>query len=236
MTSAEYIAFLSEEERRIHMASIRRYFEIGLAAGLVTVGILDLDFPGLCLPPRTRMPERKILLLEYRPETPDLIVDDAGVTATLTFEESSYLTRVPWLAVDGIEGASSSDVRSVTRRGNDLSSEVSRIDKEFVEKLLADFRTIRVYMSYHPEVTGVPDSFLPSGWVCGERVLCLAYGFDMVVPIPDLTCEEKGIRATLSFGGQPYLTFVPYEAVEAIVGDELRLKKPNPVRPKLRGV
>lgn len=44
----------------------------------------------------------------------------------------------------------------------------------------------------------------------------LEYGWDMPNPIPDLMFDATGIFATLSFGGSPFKTFVPWEAVFAI--------------------
>lgn len=44
----------------------------------------------------------------------------------------------------------------------------------------------------------------------------LEYGYDLAVPIPDLTVSAHGVSATLSFDRRPSLTFVPWEAVFAI--------------------
>jgi stringent starvation protein B len=44
----------------------------------------------------------------------------------------------------------------------------------------------------------------------------LEYGWDMPNPIPDLMFDATGIFATLSFGGSPFKTFVPWDAVFAI--------------------
>lgn len=44
----------------------------------------------------------------------------------------------------------------------------------------------------------------------------LEYGWDMPIPIPDLMFDATGIFATLSFGGSPFKTFVPWDAVFAI--------------------
>jgi hypothetical protein len=43
------------------------------------------------------------------------------------------------------------------------------------------------------------------------------YGLNLPNPIPDLTCDQQGIRATLSFNQTPHLTFVPWAAVLCIV-------------------
>ena len=46
--------------------------------------------------------------------------------------------------------------------------------------------------------------------------LCLEYGLNTPVLIPDLRTDDKGISATLSFNQAPCLTFVPWEAVFVI--------------------
>ncbi len=41
----------------------------------------------------------------------------------------------------------------------------------------------------------------------------LDYGYGLVPPIHDLTVDDEGIHATLSFGNAPFATFVPWSAV-----------------------
>ncbi len=41
----------------------------------------------------------------------------------------------------------------------------------------------------------------------------LDYGYGLVPPIPDLSVDEDGIRATLSFSNVAFPTFVPWSAV-----------------------
>jgi hypothetical protein len=53
--------------------------------------------------------------------------------------------------------------------------------------------------------------------VTGVQVF--TYGLNQPVPIPDLVIGIEGIRATLSFGRQPHMTFVPWIAVGALVGE-----------------
>lgn len=49
----------------------------------------------------------------------------------------------------------------------------------------------------------------------------LQYGYNMPVPIHDLTVDERGISATLSFRRVPHATFVPWSAVFALTdGDQ----------------
>jgi stringent starvation protein B len=46
-----------------------------------------------------------------------------------------------------------------------------------------------------------------------NRHLVLQYGRDMPVAIPDLSVDDDGIRATLSFSRTPHATFIPWTAV-----------------------
>lgn len=48
--------------------------------------------------------------------------------------------------------------------------------------------------------------------------LNLDYGFTLPKPTQDLVTSDRGLSATLSFGNTPQVTFVPWEAVYAIVG------------------
>jgi hypothetical protein len=52
-----------------------------------------------------------------------------------------------------------------------------------------------------------------------DGVQTFIYGLNQPVPIPDLVIGVEGIRATLSFGRQPHMTFVPWAAVGAFVGE-----------------
>lgn len=47
--------------------------------------------------------------------------------------------------------------------------------------------------------------------------IVLQVGPDMTVPIPDLSFDGNGMRATLSFGRQMHTCVVPWRAVKAIV-------------------
>jgi len=46
--------------------------------------------------------------------------------------------------------------------------------------------------------------------------LALEIGYNLAVPIPDLTVDERGISATLSFNRQPFFCFIPWKALFAI--------------------
>src|SRR5688572_3633426 len=52
-----------------------------------------------------------------------------------------------------------------------------------------------------------------------EPHLVLQYGYQMKIPIPDLSINEWGVRATLSFSRSPFATAIPWAAVFGIHGD-----------------
>ena len=84
--------------------------------------------------------------------------------------------------------------------------------KEVFEEFL-DRGTVQVHvMVIHPGVVGVPnDTGVPG----------LALNYDMRFknpPIPDLEITDDGISATLSFNQRQHKTFVPWVAVNLIVG------------------
>jgi stringent starvation protein B len=56
----------------------------------------------------------------------------------------------------------------------------------------------------------------------GEAHLVLQYGNDLPIPITDLTVDEEGVRATLSFSRTPQQTIVPWSAVYVIATDDGR--------------
>jgi hypothetical protein len=67
-------------------------------------------------------------------------------------------------------------------------------------------------------IPGAPGVEIPTCADTAEPTLFL-YGLNMARPIPDLRVEEDGIHATLAFGREEHLTFVPWTAVAAIGGD-----------------
>ena len=68
----------------------------------------------------------------------------------------------------------------------------------------------RVHLDARRAGVQLPARFL------AEAHLRLDYGYGFQPPIPDLTIDDDGIRATLSFNRQPFATFVPWESVYVI--------------------
>ena len=75
-----------------------------------------------------------------------------------------------------------------------------------------------VYVNLDPRRDGV---LLPD-FLRQEPRVVLQYGYNMPVPIADLTIDEEGIKATLSFRRQPYSTLVPWSAIFAFSDGEER--------------
>lgn len=75
-----------------------------------------------------------------------------------------------------------------------------------------------LFVHLDPRIVGVavPPSFRT------QPQLVLQVGLNMAVAIPDLTIDDHGIRATLSFNRTPHRCILPWEAVFALVGDDGR--------------
>ena len=73
-----------------------------------------------------------------------------------------------------------------------------------------------VFVHLDPRVQGVivPD------WLRKQPQLVLQVGLDLPVPIPDLSIDEDGVYATLSFNRSAFSCRMPWEAVFALVGDD----------------
>jgi hypothetical protein len=117
-----------------------------------------------------------------------------------------------------------------TPSGSPTDAEVGAKNKERFEQALADFYSIHLAVSYHPEVV-LPEHLKTPAWKAGTEYVHLEYGLDMPVPIVDMEITEKGIKATLSFARVPFTTFVPWDAVEGARVDGAR---PPPPKPKFK--
>lgn len=59
-------------------------------------------------------------------------------------------------------------------------------------------------------------------WLRHQAQLVLQVGYDMPIPIDDLTVDSYGVTGTLSFSRTPFRCMIPWAAVFALVGDEGR--------------
>ncbi|MBL9007925.1 MAG: hypothetical protein JNJ46_26945 [Myxococcales bacterium] len=82
--------------------------------------------------------------------------------------------------------------------------------------LLELLKVAWVYVHLDPRREGV---VLPE-FLREQPRLVLQYGYNMPVPMHDLTIDEKGISATLSFRRSPHATFIPWSAVFAMTDGE----------------
>lgn len=87
--------------------------------------------------------------------------------------------------------------------------------KEVFQQII---RKHNVFVHLRPDAHGVR---LPER-LQKKTELTLEYGLDMHIQIPDLEVSDLGVSATLSFSRVPQLTFVPWSAVYAIVGEDQR--------------
>ena len=72
----------------------------------------------------------------------------------------------------------------------------------------------RVHLDARRDGVRLPARFLL------EAHLRLDYGYGFAPPIPDLTIDDDGIHATLSFSRVPFATFIPWTAVYVIADFE----------------
>ena len=72
----------------------------------------------------------------------------------------------------------------------------------------------RVHLDARRDGVRLPARFL------AEAHLRLDYGYGFAPPIPDLTIDDDGIHATLSFSRVPFATFIPWTAVYVIADFE----------------
>lgn len=83
----------------------------------------------------------------------------------------------------------------------------TRPSKIEVMRALLEHAEAQVHFDARRPGVELPDRLLGSGNVR------LDYGYGLVPPIPDLSVDEDGIRATLAFNRIPFTTFVPWTAV-----------------------
>jgi hypothetical protein len=82
--------------------------------------------------------------------------------------------------------------------------------KKEVMLALLDRAEARVHLDARHAGVQLPERFR------NEAHLRLDYGYGFQPPIPDLTVDDQGIAATLSFNRVPFRTFVPWGAIYLI--------------------
>ena len=107
--------------------------------------------------------------------------------------------------------------------------DMSSLMRAALEKLLSEVSLVRVVFINHPLLVA-PEGVKPEG----GGTATFEYGLDLPVPIDELEITDEGIKATLSFSRIPRPTFVPWEAVVAILSPDQGPASPVPPKPKIR--
>ena len=97
-----------------------------------------------------------------------------------------------------------------------MTSKMEPPSKTEVMLALLETSEARVHLDARRPSVELPRTLLTDGHVC------LDYGYSLRPAITDLTIDESGIRATLSFQNTPTPTFVPWSAVYLIANFEGR--------------
>lgn len=92
----------------------------------------------------------------------------------------------------------------------------NRIGKRGLFERLAKSGNVTVHLN--PRGLGVQ---VPM-WCSDQEHLALCVGYNMRIPIPDLTCDEAGISGTLVFSGKRERCVLPWSSVFALVGRDDR--------------
>jgi stringent starvation protein B len=91
-----------------------------------------------------------------------------------------------------------------------MESRVTPPSKKEVMLALLERAEARVHLDARRDGVVLPPHLL------GEGHVRLDYGHHFTPPIPDLSLDEQGIRATLSFNRVPCATFIPWSAIYLI--------------------
>jgi hypothetical protein len=84
---------------------------------------------------------------------------------------------------------------------------VTTLSKLHVAQFILSTDSLFLYLDPRGDDVTVPP------WFKHQPELCLQFGLNMPVPIPDLHLDETGIYGTLSFSQTPFTCAVPWKAV-----------------------
>lgn len=130
---------------------------------------------------------------------PDGVIKDAFEAGVITADEVQALTGKP--AAD------------ITAAGSLQPPTVPPPDKRAVIDDLLGKGPVLIHCDARRSDVAVPDRFRT------EAKLVLRFGHGLSPPIPDLTVDEHGVSATLTFGGTPFRCVLPWAAIYAAVAD-----------------
>lgn len=130
---------------------------------------------------------------------PDGVVKDAFDAGVITADEVVALTGKP---ADDIEPAHSLDPPVAPPP-----------DKRTVIDELLGKGPVLIHLDARRSDVAVPERFR------SEAKLVLRFGHGLTPPIPDLTVDDHGISASLTFSGTPFRCVLPWAAIYAAVAD-----------------
>lgn len=76
---------------------------------------------------------------------------------------------------------------------------------KFFGECLATGASVRIFLE-------TKAATLPK-YLYSSRAIALDYGLNLPIPIPDLFVDQAGIHGTLSFGGDYFSVFVPWDSI-----------------------
>lgn len=139
---------------------------------------------------------KRVMAAAARPEG---VIKDAFDAGVITSDEVEQLTGK---AIDAITAAGSLEAPTTPPP-----------DKRTVIDDLLGRGPVLVHLDARRTDVAVPERFR------SEAKLVLRFGHGLTPPIPDLTIDEHGMSATLTFGGAPFRCVLPWPAIYAAVAD-----------------
>lgn len=88
---------------------------------------------------------------------------------------------------------------------------LSKAKQKLLATMLAEYPVVRIFVDARAVNVNVPRNFKR------DANLPLDLGYNLPIPIPDLELLERGIFATLSFAGERFRCFIPWEHTRAFV-------------------
>ncbi|HVV82325.1 MAG TPA: ClpXP protease specificity-enhancing factor SspB [Kofleriaceae bacterium] len=130
---------------------------------------------------------------------PDGVIKDAFEAGVITADEVQALTGK---AADAITAAGSLEPPATPPPAK----------RAVIDELLGR-GPVLIHLDARRADVAVPERFR------GEAKLVLRFGYGLTPPIPDLTVDEQGVSATLTFGGAPFHCVLPWASIYAAVAD-----------------
>lgn len=117
------------------------------------------------------------------------------------------------IGADEVEQLTGKSVEDIAAAGSLEAPTTPPPDKRTVIDDLLAKGPVLVHLDARRSDVAVPERFR------NEPKLVLRFGYGLTPPIPDLTVNEHGMSATLTFGGAPFRCVLPWAAIYAAVAD-----------------